>query len=288
MRAPARHSIQETSAYGPYGVEDDYARGDILPGERIGPPLGRNRGKMILRLSVITLIGVGGWALIGDKVNWSAWSSALSGALFSSMERRVVAPAAPAFAPAPVASAEATLKPRILDTPASALPPAAASKTTAAAPSAPPAPLTTAALPPAAGFDAPPGAPLPPPVVDPADPYQKRAEAVGLHPGLSRVLLARLSPTDYHNAGIAIQTAVAKTPDGSVFVWPRQRKPELALFQVHFVPGAAPDCRRYVVTVAKDGWLTTALPMEKCGVGPGRTRHDAAADAKESAPASRH
>jgi hypothetical protein len=103
-----------------------------------------------------------------------------------------------------------------------------------------------------------------------------RAEAVGLHPDLSRVLLARLSPTDYRNAGIAIQTAVAETPDSAVFVWPRQRKPELALFQVRFVPGAAPGCRRYVVTVTKDGWLTTALPMEKCGSQPqpGRPRRE--------------
>jgi hypothetical protein len=89
--------------------------------------------------------------------------------------------------------------------------------------------------------------------------------AVGLHPDLSRVLLARLSPTDYRNAGIAIQTALAETSDSAVFVWPRQRKPELALFQVRFVPGAAPSCRRYVVAVTKDGWLTTAPPMEKCG-----------------------
>ena len=111
---------------------------------------------------------------------------------------------------------------------------------------------------------------MPPPTVDPSDPYQKRATAVGLHPDLSRVLLKRLSPTDYRNAGIAIQTAVAKTPDDAVFVWPRQRKPELALFQVHFVRGAAPDCRRYVVTVTKDGWSTTAPPMEKCGTNPVR------------------
>ena len=78
------------------------------------------------------------------------------------------------------------------------------------------------------------------------------------------MLLARLSPTDYRNAGIAIQTALADTSDSAVFVWPRQRKPELALFRVRFVAGAAPGCRRYVVTVVKDGWLTTALPMEKC------------------------
>jgi hypothetical protein len=92
-----------------------------------------------------------------------------------------------------------------------------------------------------------------------------RAAAVGLHPDLSRVLLERLSRADYRNAGIAIQTALAETPDSAVFVWPRQRKPELALFQVRFVAGAAPGCRRYVVTVTKDAWLTTAMPMEKCG-----------------------
>ena len=61
-----------------------------------------------------------------------------------------------------------------------------------------------------------------------------------------------------------------ESPDDAVFVWPKQRKPELALFQVHFVPGAAPDCRRYVVTVTKDAWSTTALPMERCGVKPVR------------------
>src|SRR4029077_20964018 len=79
--------------------------------------------------------------------------------------------------------------------------------------------------------------------VDPADPYQKRAAAVGLHPKLSRVLLARLSATDYRNAGVAIETAVAKTPDIATFVWPRQRTPELELFQHLFVPVSAPHGR---------------------------------------------
>jgi surface antigen len=112
---------------------------------------------------------------------------------------------------------------------------------------------------------------LPPPASDPADPYRKRAEAVGLHPDLSRVLLDRLSPADYRNAAYAVETALAKTPDTAVFVWPRQRKPEQALFQVRFVQGAAPACRRYVVTITKDGWLTTALPMERCGAPAGRS-----------------
>ncbi len=119
----------------------------------------------------------------------------------------------------------------------------------------------------ASGSDAPAEVtPLPPPKVDPADPYQKRALAVGLHPELSRVLLSRLSDTDYRNAGIAIQKAVAEAGDGDNFVWPRQRQPKLALFMVHFVAGAAPDCRRYVVVVTKDGWSTTAQPMERCGI----------------------
>lgn len=106
--------------------------------------------------------------------------------------------------------------------------------------------------------------PLPPPEPDPSDPYQMRAAAVGLHPGLSRVLLERLTPADYRNAEIAIKTALAKTPNGGQYVWPRQRRPDLALFKVHFVKGAAPGCRRYVVTIIKDGWSTTALPMENC------------------------
>jgi len=100
---------------------------------------------------------------------------------------------------------------------------------------------------------------------DPVDPFQAKALAVGLHPGLSRVLLARLSNADYRNAGVAIKTALAETPDTAVFTWPRHRTPKRAWFQVKFVPGAAPNCRRYVVMVTMDGWLTTALPMEKCG-----------------------
>jgi surface antigen len=93
---------------------------------------------------------------------------------------------------------------------------------------------------------------------------------VGLHPGLSRVLLSRLSEADYKNAGIAIKTALAETPEGSAFLYPRERKTGLALFKVHFVQGAGSDCRRYVVTITKDGWATTAFPMEKCGPQFGR------------------
>jgi hypothetical protein len=133
-------------------------------------------------------------------------------------------------------------------------------------------PLTTGSLPfSSKGGDAA-AEPLPRIAPDPADPYQTKAAAVGLHPGLSRVLLTRLSATDYRNAGIAIETALAETPDNGVYAWPRQRKPELALFRVSFVAGAPSGCRRYVVTVTKDGWLTTALPMERCGTQPRQAR----------------
>jgi surface antigen len=98
------------------------------------------------------------------------------------------------------------------------------------------------------------------------DPYRKKAEAVGLHPDLSRAVLKRLTPADYRNAAYAIQKAVKTVPDDKDFTWPRARKPGLAVFNVHFVQGGARDCRRYVVTITKDRWTSTALPMEKCGV----------------------
>ncbi|SFV25669.1 hypothetical protein [Hyphomicrobium facile] len=100
----------------------------------------------------------------------------------------------------------------------------------------------------------------------PADPYRKRAEAAGLHPDLSHVLLAHLTATDYRNAAFAIDKAVKTVPDDGNFAWPRSGKGGVAVFNVHFVPGAGRDCRRYVVTVTKDRWTTTALPMERCGV----------------------
>ncbi len=100
----------------------------------------------------------------------------------------------------------------------------------------------------------------------PSDPYRKRAEAAGLHPDLSRVLLARLTAADYRNAAFAIEKAVKTVPDDGDFTWPRSRKSGVAVFNVHFVQGAGHDCRRYVVTVTKDRWSTTAAPMEKCGV----------------------
>jgi surface antigen len=218
---------------------------------------------MLRGLGLVMLLG-GGWALIGEPATWPEWLLGKVAAISAAMERSSGPPQQAASAMATAARpviAEPPTKPAVIEAPPAILQPP---------PSARPAATQSPAPPAATGADDPASAPLEPPSVDPADIYQVRAMAVGLHPGLSRVLLARLSPDDYRNAGIAIQKAVAETPDSGVFVWPRQRKPELALFHVRFVPGAAQDCRRYVVTVTKDGWLTTALPMEKCGPQPRR------------------
>jgi len=263
MKASARRTPPPI----PYD-DDPYGPGELLAGERLGPPLVRRGRKALLRgLLLLGMLCGGAWALIGEPATWAPWLLGKIEAISAALERSSGPPRQTASAMVTAArppAAEPSTKPAAIEPPPAILQPP---------PSQSPAPATTAALPPAAtGADDPAPAPLEPPTVDPADPYQVRALAVGLHPGLSRVLLARLSADDYRNAGIAIQKAVAETPDTGVLVWPPQRKPELALFHVRFVPGAAPDCRRYVVTVTKDGWLTTALPMEKCGPQAGRQK----------------
>ncbi len=232
--------------------EEEFMLGEFTSGERICPPRAASSSMLPALLVILVALG-GGWALLRQQPHWQYWLSPAGRGAPKTLE-----PAAPAMSPSAPAAAASPPPPvepiEITDAPGEGTKSAAS-------------PVTTGAIAPAA--EAPADAPLPPPKVDPTDPYQKRAVAVGLHPDLSRVLLARLSPTDYRNAGTAIQSAVAKTPDNAVFVWPRQRKPELALFEVRFVPGAAPHCRRYVVTVTKDGWSTTAPPMEKCGSSSG-------------------
>lgn len=253
-RAPR---INKTSKYGPYAVHINDGHGDaslaLEAGERLGGPMRRRRGRTILKLVLATLLaGGGGWAWFNHQPTLAAWSSSAVAAISSMLSSN---------RPATVASSQQ------LPQEPPALPPLETRET-------PPATLvpSSAVVVPPPNTD--PGneevpAPvekLPPAVADPTDPLQVRALAAGLHPGLSRALLARLSDADYRNAKIAIDTALAETPDKQVFVYPRTRKPELALFQVKFVRGITPDCRRYVVMVTKDGWLTTAMPMEKCGV----------------------
>jgi hypothetical protein len=254
-------------SYGHDAFDDDYT-GEFLPGERIGPPL-RSRTQIFLRRALVLLIASGGgWELYVHRQVWPGWLAAQTAAVYAALERSQSRPAEPVtrpeLSPPPPFNPAGVPRPVASETP----PPAPALATTATTAS------RVAALPPAAEDAAEPSGPLPPPKADPADPYQQRALAVGLHPELSRVLLARLSPTDYRNAGIAIRTALAETPDNGAFQYPPQRQRDLALFRVHFVQGAPTGCRRYVVTVGKDGWMTTAPPMEKCGaeVGPAARR----------------
>ena len=252
-----RYSAASASAYhDDLDNEDDSETWLLQPEERIGPPARAGRGGALLSGGIAILIALAGAAaLLDDRAR----------------------PPPMAVAPANTAATPDRGQPAA-DLPVTTLPPP---KDIAGSPDVGPAASETAAKvaaidgrTPADGESGAPAGPLPPPSVDSSDPYQVRAAAVGLHPGLSRVLLMRLSADDYRNAGIAIRTALAETPDSDVYVWPRQRRAELARFQVHFVPGAAPPCRRYVVTVAKDGWATTALPLEKCVAQPGRARRD--------------
>jgi len=275
--------------------EEEDAHAGMWPGERMAPPpAATGAGPILGGILLILAALAAGYAMLRGEAMPPALRS-LDASVISWLERSVpgltksVAETVARLAP-PVGTRAADER-AVLE-----LPPATSSQRTprAATPERPPpigeppvptvgsvappasakpeAPPTAASLP----YAAAPAQPVPsssePAAADPSDPYQVRAAAVGLHPRLSRVLLERLSPADYRNAAFAIRTAVAETPDGTVFLWPRQRKPGEALFKVRFVAGAAAGCRRYVVTIAKDGWETTAHPVETCGAPPPRRR----------------
>jgi hypothetical protein len=236
---------------------EEYAP-EFYSGERICPPSARGGSSTMLWAYLFSFAAFAGvWALLDRNATWREWPPAAMSALYSSISHQASSPTEPASSQAAKAAAveppPSNLHPLAANEIADA--PGVAEKSTSPEPAA-------ATIAPASDKASAPS------VTAPADPYQKRAEAVGLHPDLSRVLLARLSAVDYRNAGVAIKTALAKTAEDGVFVWPSTPKPGLALFKVHFVAGAAADCRRYVVTVTKDRWTTTALPMEKCGVKP--------------------
>lgn len=244
----------------------DDTLGPLDAGEPIYPP--RQRGSSMLSASLVLLVlfGAGGLVLNAPG-DWLAQVGERAAQLMRMLDSRqsgmaeanlaATAPqgmtASPPVEPA-AAPAVQTIEPHATIAVDEPVPPDAA-------------PVETASIDEAAPEEDGDPQPLPPPQVDPKDPYQRRAMAAGLHPDLSRALLARLTAADYRNAAYAVDTAIAKTANGAEFVWPRQRKPEQALFRVQFVKGAVLGCRRYVVTVSKDGWLTTALPMERCSPG---------------------
>lgn len=277
MISPTRIANKLDPARTAKAVERRVPDWELLPDEPIDPSRGGGSGRTLGRIAVLTLACLGGaWAMWGEPSRWREWIPAGVAEQFSVISNRSPgSPASPPTASSQQSSPSSRLaadaqaseeraslelrspavltpaepgagdKPLILNKPADA----------AARPDAPATAVGTAYAAPDAG----------------ADQLGKRAAAAGLHPEISRVLLQRLSDADFQNAGVAVEKAVAETADDAVFTWPRQRKPELAQFQVYFVAGAAPDCRRYVVIVTKDAWSTTALPMERCGVKPVRS-----------------
>lgn len=254
MSVPLRSSAFES--YSIYDEDDLYLSDfELDAGERIGGPVSRANDLLAWCTSIAIIVG-GAWVITHDD-------GAFLKRVPDAMERVANSLANLTHAPATSApdATPASLPPPAQPFPG-APPPAATATVPLPEPTAvpePPAikaePMQTSDPPTESGHD-----------TAAHDSYRARAEAAGLNPDISRSLLMRFSSNDFRNVRIAIDRAVAKTPDGGVFVWPRRRKPKDALFQVKFVEGAGPDCRRYVVTVTMDNWTTTAPPMEKCGV----------------------
>jgi surface antigen len=274
----ARFSTADDSVYEAFARHDDvvgnYASNEFFPGERIGGP--RSNGRRAKMLALFLLASATGAAWYGGLSPMAAF------ALLRDQAALWQAPAAETSAVTPTVRADDTPAVQPLSSSdVAAAPPVGGvavevpkvaepgnAKAAAAEPDAPSesAAPESAALETSSNSETSKPEPLTPPKADPKDPLQKRALAAGLHPDLSHVLLARMSAADYKNAGVAIKTALAETPKGETFSWPKALKGETALFEIHFVESALADCRRYVVAVTKDGWLTTAPPMEKCGL----------------------
>lgn len=251
------------SGYSQDASDDLPAMFQVAPEERVGAPF-RRRGRALRRLIALALLVGGGWAVVKAPPEWRARAFELAAqvpqliAEHRAAQKSETPPAAPA-APPPAEPVK-----EIAQAPA---PPA--SEAVAAAPVAPVESQGAAEAEAAVSAESAAAAPQ---KVERAEnlhagtPEQAKAIAAGLHPDISRAVLTRLSAADFKNAGIAIKTALAETPDDKSYSFPKAKKAGQAVFDVHFVNGAPADCRRYVTTVTLDGWSTTAAPMEKCGL----------------------
>lgn len=255
MSVPLRSSAFEP--YSAYDADDIYKDElELSAGERIGGPVSRTND-VLAWLTVIAIAVGSSWSLVHEEGALFERARALTARASEAVNQIISATSTPvrednSYALSTAGQAEAPPPPPLPDE--------------TAVPDAPAVMSELAVANAAADASDSGGASAEHGDAQSRDPYQARAEAVGLNPSLSRIVLARFSAADLRNARYAIETAIAKTPDDGVFVWPRQRKPSEALFKVYFVAGAAPDCRRYVVGVTMSNWTTTALPMEKCGV----------------------
>lgn len=237
----------------------------LMAGERFGVPSRKARGNTFAPAALVIALALGGvWGALRYPGLWQTAFTAVS----SLMERKAAQPPTIA-APQPAPLAEAVTPPLAPGEMRDIVQAPGADTGTAV----PPAETATDALPNTASGprDAAPASdaatpePLTPPKADPRDPNQKRALAAGLHPDVSPALLARLSNVDYRNAATAITTALSAAAPDEVYTWPKDAGLKRAQFDVRFVQGAGPECRRYVVTVTLERWSTTAPAMEKCG-----------------------
>lgn len=272
----ARNPHYDANRFGGYDSDaaGRFATFELQTGDRISPAPRRRLPTMLSASLVLAVLSAGAWGLYQTHAVWQPWATAALDAASTALDRNsptrtdVKSPGEPSSAASVDAAALAAqpLAARdVADAPgreAGAAQPAAP-EAGAAPTDATTAPVTSDAES-SQDDDAAPPQPLPQ-IAEPTDPLEKRAFAIGLHPDLSRALLTRLSDADYRNAAIAVRTALSASSEDEVVIWPRQEQAKLARFEIRFVRGAPADCRRYVVTITKDRWATTAHPMEKCG-----------------------
>lgn len=246
-----------SAQYGPYGVYVAPA-GDVSPvlepGERVGGPPRRRRRRVVRAALLLSLLIGGAWLLVERQDEVTALASLATAALQDLQKSRQL--------PTPPVREDAKL-PAASPVPEREIAPLPAMHAEETVPTPAPAQDDAPAAPALPETSAPPER-LPAVAADPEDPLQQKALAAGLHPGLSRTLLAQLSAEDFKNASHAVQAALLADKAAAPTVWPRQRAAQRAQFKVRIVAGAPAECRRYVVQIAKDGWETTARPMERC------------------------
>lgn len=237
-------------------VRDDFddLRLDVEPDDRVGAQLPSRFKSRVRRLMGVLLSAGVAWAVVSDPERAQGWlasaKSLLDVVVTNAREieqaDRMHAAIDPGLSNASVAPAEpiAPIEPAITSTQDEKITPKE---------------LSTASI----GADY---AETSEPADEPPNKSPKRAHAIaaGLGPDLPNVLLTRFSEGDLKNAGYAIKTALAKTPDDGSFSWPPKPSREQALFEVRFVAGASHGCRRYIVTVTKDRWSSTSAALEKC------------------------
>lgn len=251
------------------------AAAELESGDRICAPLEEPRGSTFWPAALVIAVALtAGWIIAQFPTATQAIKDTASALVTASASEPapLAVPLTPDASAPPLPAAEPT---DVATAPGASAGEAVAAASEPVAAASPETALLETEEPTSAASDvAAPAEPLPKPVADPSDPNQKRALAAGLHPDVSKALLARMTEADYSNARNAVETALMQSGDG-VLLWPTTgaksgakssaAKSGAALFEIKFVAGAAPGCRRYVVIITKDRWSTTAPAMEKCG-----------------------